>query len=88
MENPDLIEFYGTECPHCKRMEPLVKEFEKKSKVVIVKLEVWHNEENRKMLEEIEVFSQCGGVPFFYNRISGKFVCGETTLEGLEEWAK
>lgn len=87
MENPDLIEFYGEECPHCKRMKRTIVEFEKKTGIVITKLEVWHNEENMKLLEGIDAFAHCGGVPFLFNRISGKFVCGETTLDELERWA-
>jgi len=88
MENPNLIEFYGEECPHCKRMEKTVSEFEKKHKITITKLEVWHNDKNKEVMESILQFSKCGGVPFFFNKENGKFVCGETTLDGLEDWAK
>ena len=83
----NIIEFFGTECPHCKRMEPVIEKFEKKHGK-ITKLEVWHNEENDKMMREIPEFQKCGGVPFFFNKDNNKFICGECTLEELEEWAK
>jgi thiol-disulfide isomerase/thioredoxin len=88
VENPDLIEFYGTECPHCRRMDKIVAELEKKKKITIAKLEVWHDEENKKILEAIPEFNKCRGVPFFFNRTSGKFICGECSLEDLEKWAE
>ena len=88
MENPDLIEFYGAECPHCIRMEAVVKKFEKKHKTVLTKFEVWHNEENKNVLKAIPEFKQCNGVPFFYNRETKKIICGECSLEELEKWAK
>ena len=86
MEN--LIEFYGEECPHCKRTEKTVSEFEKKHKIKITKLEVWHNKENMKILEDIFQYGQCGGVPFFFNKENQKWICGETTLDKLEDWMK
>ncbi len=29
----------------------------------------------------------CGGVPFFINTESKKFLCGETSYEELKKWA-
>jgi len=29
----------------------------------------------------------CGGVPFFFNKKSGKWVCGGADYEGLKKWA-
>jgi thiol-disulfide isomerase/thioredoxin len=85
--NPNLIEFYGKECPHCMRVEKVVSQFEKKHKITITKLEVWHNKENKEVLETVPAFASCGGVPFFYNKENGKAICGECTLEVLEDWA-
>jgi thiol-disulfide isomerase/thioredoxin len=70
-----LLEFFGTECPHCVRMHKLVDTFE-----------VWHNKENAKKLEEIDK-DFCGGVPFFYNTESKKWICGEAEYDELKEWA-
>ncbi len=86
-EGSELIEFYGEECPHCRRMEKVVAQFEKRHKTKITKLEVWHNKENMKLLETIPAFASCRGVPFFWNKEIGKAICGECTLEQLEDWA-
>jgi hypothetical protein len=31
---------------------------------------------------------RCGGVPFFYNQQTGKWLCGVVNYEKLKEWAK
>ncbi len=88
MENPNLIEFYGEECPHCFKMQKIISKFEKKHKTKLTKLEVWHNEENKKSMEEFAVLKKQRNVPFFYNKDNGKFICGEATLKELEDWAE
>ena len=50
-------------------------------------LEIWHNKENEKRLLELDK-EFCGGVPFFYNLKSNKWLCGEASYEELKEWAK
>ena len=30
---------------------------------------------------------RCGGVPFFYNKKTGKFICGAADYDGLKKWA-
>lgn len=82
-----LYDFYGTECVHCHEMEPLIERLEKELKVKVEKLEVWHNAANAKKLQEFDK-ERCGGVPFFYNDKTGKFICGSTTYDKLKEWAK
>ena len=32
--------------------------------------------------------SSSGGVPFFYNLQTKKFICGEDSYENLKKWAK
>jgi thiol-disulfide isomerase/thioredoxin len=86
-ENPDLIEFYGTECKHCNDMKPLVERLEQELNIKLKKLETWHNEANMKKLQELDQ-GKCGGVPFFINTKSGKFICGSTTYEKLKAWAE
>ncbi len=81
-----LLEFYGTECPHCVIMHDLVLRLEKEESVKIEALEVWHNEENAQKLEEYDK-DLCGGVPFFYNTETKKFICGEASYEELKDWA-
>ena len=82
-----LLEFYGTECPHCVRMHELVVRLEKEEGVKVEALEVWHNEENEKKMLEYDK-DLCGGVPFFYNTKTKKFICGESSYEELKDWAK
>lgn len=84
----DLLFFYGLECPHCidveKHVDKLIGEG-----VLIKKIEVWHNTENDKMLEELDKGDDmCGGVPFFLNQITGKTICGEATYKELKNWAE
>ena len=86
-----LIEFYGTECPHCMEMEPLIERLEKELKVKVTKFEVWHNSQNAKLMEQFDKDEKgrkfCGGVPFFYNEKTGKKICGSTGFEELKDWA-
>jgi thiol-disulfide isomerase/thioredoxin len=82
----DLMEFFGTECSHCKSMDPLVARLEDEEGVSVHKLEVWHNEENARLLREYDK-GYCGGVPFFYNKRTGKWICGSATYEKLKDWA-
>lgn len=83
-----LINFYGTECPHCERMEPIIKQFEAETGSVVDRLEVWHNEENAKELQACDKDGACGGVPFFINKKTGATICGEASLDELKAWAK
>ena len=82
-----LLEFYGTECPHCVDMHALVERLEKEEGIKVEALEVWHNEENAKRLEELDK-TFCGGVPFFYNEKTGKWICGEADYQELKDWAQ
>jgi len=82
-----LLEFYGTECPHCVDMKPLIEKLKKEEGVTIKSFEVWHKEENEKKLLEYDK-NLCGGVPFFYNTDNKKFLCGNVSYEELKDWAK
>ena len=81
-----LLEFFGTECPHCVRMHKLVEKLEKEENLKVDALEVWHNKENEKKLEALDK-DLCGGVPFFYNTKTDKFICGEADYKELKDWA-
>ncbi|HSU72486.1 MAG TPA: hypothetical protein VLJ21_01395 [Candidatus Binatia bacterium] len=78
--------FHGQECFHCRNMDPLVERLEKEFGIKITKLEVWHNEKNAQKLEEADQ-GRCGGVPFFWNSKTRKWICGETGYDELKEWA-
>ena len=81
-----LLEFYGKECPHCLKMAPLVEKLIKEEKLKVKQYETWHNDENAKKMEEYDK-DFCGGVPFFYNTESRKWICGSTSYEELKAWA-
>lgn len=83
----ELIMFHGNECPHCRDMDPLVNHLEKELKVVVKKLEVWHDPVNAAKLQKIDV-GLCGGVPFFWNTKSKKYICGAVDYGTLKDWAK
>jgi len=88
----EIVEFYGAECPHCKKMEPIVAQVEAETGVPIQKLEVWHNETNQKtmMLHADDITQGCGlmAVPAFYATKTGKAVCGEMTAEVLRDFIR
>lgn len=81
-----LIKFYGQECHFCHEMEPLDERLEKELKVKLERLEVWHNAENAKLLQRTDTV--CGGVPFYFNRETGKTLCGMVDYETLKAWAQ
>ena len=85
-ESGHLIMFHGAECFHCRNMDPLVEQLEKEYGIKITKIEVWHNEKNAQLLSETDQ-GMCGGVPFFWNAKTKKWMCGETGYDELKEWA-
>ncbi len=82
-----LLEFYGKECPHCITMEPLVEKLAKDEKLVFQRFEVWHDEKNAAKFETYDK-GRCGGVPFFINTDTDKFICGEDSYEALKALAQ
>lgn len=81
-----LLMFTGAECPHCHHMVPLVERLEDEEGVKVAKLEVWHNEANARLMREFDK-GYCGGVPFFFNKKTGKWICGSADYERLKKWA-
>ena len=86
MPESDLLEFYGTECPHCIKMEPLIDRLEKETGLKLQRLEVWHNEANAKRLQQLDR-GFCGGVPFFFNKKTKNWICGSTSYDKFKSWA-
>ena len=87
-----LYMFYGKECPHCEAMMPLVDQLEKETRVKLVRLEVWHNDKNQRIMLRFEhvLTAACGGVlgvPTFYNTKTKKAVCGEQPYDVLKAWS-
>ncbi|MEK7150588.1 MAG: hypothetical protein AAB783_00090 [Patescibacteria group bacterium] len=77
-----LYEFFGTECPHCLNMKSIVEQL-KSEGVQVESYEVWHNNDNAHKLEQFDE-GHCGGVPFFINPNTKKWICGEATFEELK----
>ena len=86
-----LLMFSGTECVHCKEMDPIVEKLEKEG-IKITHLEVWHDSSNAKLMQQHDKDERgnefCGGVPFFFNEKTGKKICGNTSFEKLKAWAQ
>jgi len=67
-------------------MDIKVERLEKDTGVKLEKYEVWHDEANAKKMQEHDK-GLCGGVPFFFNTESGKYICGESSYDELKAWA-
>jgi thiol-disulfide isomerase/thioredoxin len=86
-----LMMFHGRECPHCKKMMPLVEKLEKELNITFEKHEVWHDEKNADLMRSFRpVFTaKCGGqlkVPAFLNVDANDAFCGEVEYEKLKDW--
>ena len=93
MSEKRLIWFHGKECPHCRKLAPVVDQFEAEPGIKLERLEVWHNEEHAKLMRSLAatIAPACGGdlgVPAFYNEITGKAICGRIDMAKLMAWAK
>ena len=90
-QNSNLIEFYGTECPYCDKIQPLIEKLEQDEGIKIHQLEVWHDDENmEEMMKYREDFlAACGelGVPSFINTKTRKVYCGNLDYDKLKAWA-
>ena len=84
MQTKRLLMFYEENCDPCVVMEPLITKLEKELNVIVTRLEVWNNQENKKLLEKYAGFSI---VPFFYNENTRSKISGETDFDTLESWA-
>eukprot|EP00005_Dracoamoeba_jomungandri_P005954 CAMPEP_0174260686 /NCGR_PEP_ID=MMETSP0439-20130205/10283_1 /TAXON_ID=0 /ORGANISM="Stereomyxa ramosa, Strain Chinc5" /LENGTH=96 /DNA_ID=CAMNT_0015344985 /DNA_START=24 /DNA_END=314 /DNA_ORIENTATION=+ len=88
----DLVMFYGEGCPFTKRVAPEVNCLEKYLSSLsgnpekILKLEIYENEKNREEFLQAGR-NKCNGVPFFYNKKTGDYICGATSCENLKKWA-
>jgi thiol-disulfide isomerase/thioredoxin len=77
-----ILEFFGTECPHCHAMKPIIERL-KQEGVQFESYEIWHNEDNASRMNTYDK-KYCGGVPFYVNPKTGKWICGECTYEELK----
>lgn len=71
---------------YCAQMEPLKERLKDELGVEIRCFEVWYGTANLELLQKLDR-GRCGGVPFFYNKKSRRFICGATTYANLKAWA-
>ncbi len=88
-----LLMFHGRECPHCRRMMPLVEKLEGETEVRFEKHEIWHDEKNADLMRSYKsiITPKCGGqlrVPTFVNTETNDVVCGELDYDKLKAWAQ
>jgi hypothetical protein len=91
-EEPYLIEFHAAGADQCDEMKPAMGAVEKELNTRILKWDVWSDPAAYKLMQFLDKGpdgrSKCGGLPFFYNRKTGKIVCGATTEKNLMNWAQ
>jgi len=89
-----FVEFYGAECPHCKKMVPIVEQVEKDTGITFEKLEVWHNDTNRafylnymnNVMRDCNLKNEGIVVPTFMSMKNNKSICGEKSVEELKKF--
>ncbi len=87
-----LMMFHALECPHCRRMMPLVERLENEEGIVLEKYEVWHDEKNADLMRSYRsiLAPACGGqlrTPTFFCPETNDVMCGEVEYERLKAWA-
>jgi thiol-disulfide isomerase/thioredoxin len=79
--NTTVYYFYGQGCPHCQAIEPFMDNLTQKyPDVTILKLEVWYNQTNQQIDQELNAqagLSSPPGVP--------EVIIGKTVLVGQQE---
>ncbi len=84
-----LIFFTGTDCPHCEAMRRLADRLKAEWGIVLDEREVWHNEQNYRMLENYtRTIDGCDGIPVFVNTQTNVVLCGEISYKELVSWAQ
>ncbi|MCX6776767.1 MAG: thioredoxin family protein [Candidatus Micrarchaeota archaeon] len=83
-----FIEFYGEECPHCRKMIPVVAQVENETGVHFDKLEIWHNDTNKNiyLVYSEYINRDCGslGIPTFVALKTNNSMCGEKSTDELK----
>eukprot|EP00930_Biecheleria_cincta_P009300 TRINITY_DN111000_c0_g1_i1.p1 TRINITY_DN111000_c0_g1~~TRINITY_DN111000_c0_g1_i1.p1 ORF type:complete len:154 (+),score=35.41 TRINITY_DN111000_c0_g1_i1:126-587(+) len=88
-EKPHLIGFYAEQSMEAKRMRYLGKLLEQELPGTrIVWLEAWENPLNERLRATIDYKNQCGGVPYLFNKKTGKVLCGVVAYDKLRLWAQ
>jgi glutaredoxin len=83
-----LLFFSGADCDHCEVMRRLISRMKDEFGISVDEREVWHNEDNYKLMESCTKESGCPGIPVFVNTTTGVVLCGEVTYKQLVSWAQ
>lgn len=86
-ERSHLLHFYGRECVHCRQMDALMARLEDDLGISMEHLEIWHNQANAALFRQYDQ-GRCGGVPFYYNTRTDKWLCGTVSYQVLKQWAQ
>ncbi|KAJ1447303.1 hypothetical protein M885DRAFT_543249 [Pelagophyceae sp. CCMP2097] len=90
--NGHLVMLYGPDEDYsCEKMAPLVKWIEGKENTKFVKIDVYADQANWKLLQFLEKDyrgkSRCYALPYFYNRNTGGVISGATNYVNFDRWA-
>ena len=90
-KNP-LLFFYGTDCPHCDAMRPLIGKLAFETGITPDERDVWTSQKDFRLMENYQDAvkkddPECDGLPFFYNTKTGAYLCGEVSYKVLKAWA-
>ncbi len=80
-----IIKFYGQGCPHCTQLDSFLKDLQKKDSNIIIKdYEVYFNQENRELFENLveKYDSEIQGVPTTF--INKKIIVGFSSSIGKQ----
>ncbi|KAK1939533.1 hypothetical protein X943_000816 [Babesia divergens] len=83
---PHLLAFHKKDCEFCEDMEPLILRANKECDVHIERLDVGYNH-NYALMLKLDKRAKCGGLPFYYNLLTHRHICGATTYQNLVAWA-
>ena len=83
---PYLLQFKGKGDDYCAQMEVLKEQLRDELGLQIRTFEVWYDSENLELMQRLDR-GRCGGVPFFYNKRTRRYICGATTYANLRAWA-
>jgi hypothetical protein len=84
-QNPDLLYFRGETDKYSEMMEPLNRELAREG-FNMKRFEVWYNTRNTELMQHLDL-GRCGGVPYYYNKNTKRFICGATDINNLRNWA-
>ena len=88
----EKIFFYGTDCPHCDAMKPLIAKLAFETGIVLDERDVWKSQSHFRVYENYQndvakEDPECVGLPFFYDTKTKEYLCCEVSYRKLKAWA-